>query len=334
MSSTWSALRTTQSGTRSRMATPVIASTASARLSRCWMLTVLITAIPASSRSRTSSHRFSCGPEPGTLVWASSSTSTTSGCRSSTAARSISSKVVPRYSTTLRGTTGRSRISSAVCGRPWVSTNPIDHVGPALVAPPTLVEHGDRSCRRRPPTPGRSGTCPAGRTACNGTPRRPSAGASGTDPFCRTGLSGGDLRSVAGSAAREVRGETDSGRCAGRPGGHRRPQRGHGPRAEPPLGGHRRPGAGGPGGGRGGRGRPLVRRGRRGGRLRRLRPPLHPPLRHALGRAGPELGGPGGLRGGRCCWSARGGVVLQRTPGPRPGGARRTPSGSTSCPTC
>ena len=49
MSSTWSALRTTQSGTRSRTSTPVIDSTVSARLSMCWMLTVLTTAMPAPS---------------------------------------------------------------------------------------------------------------------------------------------------------------------------------------------------------------------------------------------------------------------------------------------
>ena len=89
------------------------------------MLTVLTTAMPASNSSRTSCHRFSWRPEPGTLVWASSSTSTTSGRRASTASVSISSKAAPRYSTTLRGTTGRSRISSAVCGRPWVSTKPM-----------------------------------------------------------------------------------------------------------------------------------------------------------------------------------------------------------------
>ena len=35
-------------------------STMSARLSRCWMLTVLMTVIPASSRSSTSCQRFSC----------------------------------------------------------------------------------------------------------------------------------------------------------------------------------------------------------------------------------------------------------------------------------
>ena len=57
-SSIWSALRTTQSGTRSWTWAPVICSTASAMLSRCWMLTVVITSMPASRISRTSSQRL------------------------------------------------------------------------------------------------------------------------------------------------------------------------------------------------------------------------------------------------------------------------------------
>ena len=44
---------------------PVIFSTASAMLSRCWMLTVVTTAMSASMISRTSCQRFSCGPSPG-----------------------------------------------------------------------------------------------------------------------------------------------------------------------------------------------------------------------------------------------------------------------------
>ena len=39
----------------------------------CWMLTVEMTSMPASSRVSTSSQRFACS-EPGALVWASSST--------------------------------------------------------------------------------------------------------------------------------------------------------------------------------------------------------------------------------------------------------------------
>ena len=47
----------------------------------CWMLTVVMTAMPASRILSTSSHRFSCRPESGTFVWASSSMRTTSGRR-------------------------------------------------------------------------------------------------------------------------------------------------------------------------------------------------------------------------------------------------------------
>ena len=59
------------------------------------MFTVVITDIPASISSRTSCHRFSWRPEPGTLVWASSSTNATFGLRARTASRSISSNVDP-----------------------------------------------------------------------------------------------------------------------------------------------------------------------------------------------------------------------------------------------
>ncbi len=60
------------------------------------MFTVLMTSIPAASSTLMSCQRFSLGPVPGVLVWASSSTSATSGLRPSTAARSISSNVAPR----------------------------------------------------------------------------------------------------------------------------------------------------------------------------------------------------------------------------------------------
>jgi len=61
---------------------------------------------------------------PGALVWASSSTSATAGRRVSTASRSISSTVAPRWVTTRRGRTSRPSSSWAVCGRPCVSTRP------------------------------------------------------------------------------------------------------------------------------------------------------------------------------------------------------------------
>ena len=79
-SSIWSAPRTTSSGTVSRWRTPVIRSTTSLSDSRCWMLSVEMTSMPASSSSSTSCQRFSLR-EPGALVWAYSSTSTTSGRR-------------------------------------------------------------------------------------------------------------------------------------------------------------------------------------------------------------------------------------------------------------
>ena len=80
----------------------------------CWMFTVVMTAMPESRISSTSSQRFSCRPDPGTFVWANSSIRTTSGLRAMTASTSISSQTEFRYSTCLRGTTGRSRICSMV----------------------------------------------------------------------------------------------------------------------------------------------------------------------------------------------------------------------------
>src|SRR6478735_3133645 len=48
----WSAVRTTSSGTVSRCLTPVIRSTSSLIDSRCWMLTVVMTSIPAARHVR------------------------------------------------------------------------------------------------------------------------------------------------------------------------------------------------------------------------------------------------------------------------------------------
>ena len=47
-------------------------------------------------------------------------------------------------SSCLRGTTSSPSSCSAVCARPWVSTKPIDDVGAALAPPLALVEHGVR----------------------------------------------------------------------------------------------------------------------------------------------------------------------------------------------
>ena len=113
------------------------------------MLTVLITAI---ARVEDGEHvlprRSRVGRDPGTLVCASSSISTTSGCRARTASRSISSQVELRYSTFFRGTTGRC--GAAPSYRALVGLDEPHHdVGAALEAPPSLVEHGAGPCRRR-----------------------------------------------------------------------------------------------------------------------------------------------------------------------------------------
>ena len=58
--SIWSARRTISSGMVSRCSTPLICCTTSLSDSRCWMLTVVMTSMPASSSSSTSCQRFSC----------------------------------------------------------------------------------------------------------------------------------------------------------------------------------------------------------------------------------------------------------------------------------
>ena len=103
-STTSSARSSTESGRVSRTRTPVISYTVSFRLSKCWTLTVEITSMPRARMSSTLCQRFSCA-DPGTLVCASSSTATTAGRRAMTAAVSISSKTLPRYSMRLRGMT-------------------------------------------------------------------------------------------------------------------------------------------------------------------------------------------------------------------------------------
>ncbi len=70
-------------GSSRAAATPLIRSTTSLSDSRCWMLTVVITSMPASRSSSTSCHRFSFRL-PGMLLWASSSTRATAGRRAST----------------------------------------------------------------------------------------------------------------------------------------------------------------------------------------------------------------------------------------------------------
>ena len=60
----WSAVRTTSSGTVSRCRTPVIRSTSSLRDSRCWMLRVVITSMPAARICSTSCRALGV-PAPG-----------------------------------------------------------------------------------------------------------------------------------------------------------------------------------------------------------------------------------------------------------------------------
>ena len=74
------------------LATPVMAATTSLSDSKCCTLTVEMTLIPASNRVSTSSHRLAWR-DPGTLVWANSSTNASSQWRSNRASRSSSSKV-------------------------------------------------------------------------------------------------------------------------------------------------------------------------------------------------------------------------------------------------
>ena len=106
------------SGIVSRCFTPVMRSTTSLTDSRCWMLSVEITSMPGVEQLLDVLPALLVAPSPGTLVCASSSTSTTSGRRASTASTSISSNSVSRYSILRRGTTSRSPSCSAVRGPP------------------------------------------------------------------------------------------------------------------------------------------------------------------------------------------------------------------------
>ena len=125
-SSAWSR---TASGRVSWTRTPVISYTVSLRLSKCWTLTVEMTLMPAAWISSTLCQRLACCV-PGTLVCASSSTSTHSGFRAITAAVSSSSNSLPRYASRLSGTCSRPSTSSAVSARPCVSTKPMTRSSP------------------------------------------------------------------------------------------------------------------------------------------------------------------------------------------------------------
>src|SRR5579871_1292607 len=129
---TSSASLMTRSGTVSRTQMPVISCTVSLRLSRCWTFMVVATLMPLSRIASTSCQRFSRS-EPGTLVCASSSTSTHCGWRAMMASVSISSNVAPRYVMALRGTVSRPATCSSVPLRPCVSTYPMTTSWPRCV---------------------------------------------------------------------------------------------------------------------------------------------------------------------------------------------------------
>ena len=145
---TWSACLRKVSGTVSRTLMPVTRSMRSLRLSRCCTLKAQITLMPAARISWMSSWRLRWR-EPGTLVWATSSTTATCGRRASTASRSISSTVTPRYSIRRRGTTSRPSMRAAVSARPWVSMKPEHDVHAALLEPVRLVQHAVRLAHAR-----------------------------------------------------------------------------------------------------------------------------------------------------------------------------------------
>lgn len=140
-----------------RCRTPVIDSTTSPRDSRCWMLTVDITSMPAASSSSTSCQRLVLR-EPGTLVWASSSTRATWGLRASTASTSISVKTAPGTpapcapSAPGRAASPRCAAGRGAPRRPPRSPYPAPHAG----APRRAWR---RSCRRPVPHRGRSEAC-------------------------------------------------------------------------------------------------------------------------------------------------------------------------------
>src|ERR1019366_2600517 len=114
--------------TVSRCGTPVIFSTTSLSDSRCWMLTVEITSMPASSISSTSCQRFALrepGPagEHGVEVHLLEE-------------RAAVRQVGPRYD--LQPVKEHRRV------RPRVGLHERhDHVGPALETPGTFAEHGE-----------------------------------------------------------------------------------------------------------------------------------------------------------------------------------------------
>jgi hypothetical protein len=147
-SSTSSARSKTASGIVSRTRTQVICATMSLSDSRCCTLSVVCTSMPASSSSSTSCQRFGWR-EPGALVCASSSTSSSPGRRFSAASRSNSCELTPRCSS------GRSGSASQTLEQRGglVATVGLDdaqhHVEALGLGPPRRLEHA-----KVLPTPG------------------------------------------------------------------------------------------------------------------------------------------------------------------------------------
>ena len=133
-------------------------STTSLSDSRCWTLSVEITVIPASSSSSTSCQRFSFR-DPGTFVWASSSTSATCGRRARTASTSISSKrrapVLDRAARDDLQVADLLRVCCAAVGLDDAD----DDVGRRGRGVDVPRRASRTSCRRPAPRRGRCGAC-------------------------------------------------------------------------------------------------------------------------------------------------------------------------------
>lgn len=159
------------SGTVSRTVMPTMPPTTSFRLSRCCTLIVVQTSMPASSNSCTSCQRLGWR-EPGALLCASSSSSSTRGRRASAASRSNSRSVRPWCGSSRSGSCSRPCSCCAVSLRPWVSTSP------TRTSRPPGVRAGRRpawrrSCPRLHSIRSRCAACPAPPAPAHGAGARP-----------------------------------------------------------------------------------------------------------------------------------------------------------------
>ena len=141
-SSTWAAARTTSSGIVSRWTIPVMRSTTSLMDSRCWMLTVEMTSMPAASSSSTSCQRLAFR-EPGDvgvrqLVHEGNLRMAGEHC--------VEVHLLEGRSAVLLGAAGDDLEVPDLLGgaRPSMGLHvPDDDVGAAVAAAPALVEHGE-----------------------------------------------------------------------------------------------------------------------------------------------------------------------------------------------